>query len=201
MTLSVIGDVHGKFDEYNAITKQCEYSIQLGDMGWHYEKIKVDIEKHLFFGGNHENYHTYHKYGIGEYGNVNHGGVDFFYVRGAFSIDFQYQRQTNSWFECEELSYAQGMDCIRHYTASRPNIVITHTCPSSISKLVGSPLILHRFGFDPDTFTTHTGRLLQAMLESWRPELWIFGHFHKSWSKTVGGTKFICLNELEKVEL
>ena len=32
--VDIIGDVHGKIAEYSQLTKNCDYSIQVGDMGF-----------------------------------------------------------------------------------------------------------------------------------------------------------------------
>jgi len=34
-----------------------------------------------------------------------------------------------------------------------------------------------------------------------KPDLWIFGHFHNSWTQTIQGTEFRCLAELETFNL
>jgi predicted phosphodiesterase len=44
---------------------------------------------------------------------------------------------------------------------------------------------------------TATSSLAQQMYTIHKPDLWIFGHHHKSFDETIGGTRFICLNELE----
>jgi len=38
--ITFIGDVHGRIPEYLDLIKDCEYSIQLGDMGFDYSLLK-----------------------------------------------------------------------------------------------------------------------------------------------------------------
>jgi hypothetical protein len=103
-TLRIIGDVHGKFQDYIALTKECDYSIQVGDMGFDYSELRVlSKDDHKFIGGNHDNYDKYYgsphalgstiTIGMGkDFGIATHGGLDFFFLRGGFSIDWK-QRQ------------------------------------------------------------------------------------------------------------
>ncbi len=201
--LSVIGDVHNRIRAYNALTAECDYSVQIGDMGYNYGQITGDKKRHQFFGGNHEDYDNYDScvYSMGDYGLSSLDNVSFFFARGAFSIDMRYQRAKNLWFQEEELSFRQALSCIELYRDIKPSIVLTHSCPTSIAKMVGNPSILKDFGFNPETFRTSTGHMLEAMFQAHQPDLWIFGHFHKSWVQTVRGTEFRCLNELERFDI
>lgn len=196
--ITVIGDVHNKIAAYNRLTQQHDYSIQIGDMGWDYHKIKADSSKHKFFGGNHENYPDYaaSPHSIGDYGEYTLNGITFFFVRGAFSIDYRYQQAQGWWFKDEELTAYQGIKCVTAYAQAKPDIVLTHTCPTSIAKKVGSPSVLRMLGFDHNTFRTNTGELLQILFETHQPKHWIFGHFHKSHLLEADGTVFQCLPEL-----
>ena len=52
----IVGDVHGKFDGYINLIKDCEYSLQVGDMGFNYEQLSaLNPSKHQFMGGNQDN--------------------------------------------------------------------------------------------------------------------------------------------------
>jgi hypothetical protein len=39
------------------------------------------------------------------------------------------------------------------------------------------------------------------MWNFYKPETWIFGHWHLSFDKVISGTRFICLNELDAIDL
>ena len=205
MALAIIGDSHGQYEKYVELTRQHEYTLQLGDFGFRYDCLDgIDPQRHKVFSGNHDNYDLFYDvpHNLGDFGITTHGGVTFFWVRGAFSIDWRYRvsfdhvHDTKSWWPEEQLSWSQMNDCLSLYEQTKPDIVISHSAPREIANKVGSPGTLQRYGFDPGTFTTSTQELLQSMLESHRPKLCIFGHFHKNWHKTINGTEFHCLPEL-----
>ena len=102
--LRIIGDVHGWIDKkyphkysykhstsYLDITKGCEYSIQLGDMGFNYKPLQKLKPRghHIFFPGNHDNYDSLKKVddiyfsstGM-NFGYDNHGGISYGYDAG-----------------------------------------------------------------------------------------------------------------------
>ena len=54
-TINIIGDVHGKVDEYKDIISNLDYSVQIGDMAFDYSDIKID-DHHKILLGNHDNY-------------------------------------------------------------------------------------------------------------------------------------------------
>ena len=50
-------------------------------------------------------------------------------------------------------------------------------------------------------WASRTRQALQAMWSAHSPELWIFGHWHKSFDHVLRGTRFICLAELEYIDI
>jgi hypothetical protein len=202
--ITIIGDVHSEYEAYINITKNAEYSIQLGDMGWPYYYLNdVDPNKHKIIGGNHDNYDLI-KTGLYPHFLEDFGllGNDIFYVRGAFSIDKKYRLIGVDWWEEEELSRQECENCFEFYKKFKPNIVLSHDCPLEIGRLVGDPEKLIKWGFDNiNTFTTRTSELLQRCFEYHQPYRWFFGHWHKSWNKVVNNTHFQCLNFVETFEL
>ena len=206
--LTLIGDAHGHYKQHLDIIKNAEYSLQIGDCGFRYDYLKdVDPERHKLFGGNHDDYNLISNcpHNLGDFGQVELGGISFFYMRGGFSIDRKYRTIGIDWWAEEELSREKMEEAIELYEQVRPEIVIAHECPRQIANLVGNPNVLREFGFDPNTFTTRTSETLQIMFEKHAPHEFIFGHFHKSWTKVITGlsfgmpsdTNFRCLNELE----
>ena len=196
--ISVISDVHGKFDEYLELTKQYEYTVQLGDMGFDYSSLKGLSDNHKFFGGNHDNYDKYYecKYALGDYGYEILNDINFFYIRGAFSIDKKYRVDKVSWFKEEQLNYKQRLKAFDKYNEIKPELMVTHSCPKSIANIIGEDDILIRFGFNPRTFNTQTQDLLQMCFDFHKPKIWVFGHFHKDFMLKFHGTLFICKEEL-----
>lgn len=198
--LTVIGDVHGESRRYLRVIANCDASVQIGDLGFSPALAAIDPDRHRFFGGNHDRYEDYYHlpHALGDFGRISHGGVSFFFMRGAFSVDqFARLRSGLYWSADEELTDAILLEATAAYIDAKPDIVLTHDCPSSVAKLIGDPHILRGFGYDPETFSTRTQDALQQMFEAYRPSRWIFGHFHKSWRREIKGTRFQCLNELE----
>jgi len=206
--LTVIGDVHGKFDAYKQIANGSEYSIQLGDMGFNYSELNtLDSFRHKFFHGNHDNPNEYNKYPhyLGRFGNANLNGVDFFFVSGAFSVDIMYRLHGNmngqkGWWHEEQLTYNEMIECEKLYLETKPDLVITHTAPTKVIRDNFSTFTINRLGFS-DNFQDHTSGLLQRMFEQHQPKLWVFGHFHRRISDNINGTEFVCLEELGFVDL
>ena len=229
--LRIVGDVHGHITKRQACTKPrnngkyyleiargAEFSLQVGDMGFDYSPIKnarLDYCCHQFIGGNHDNYDVVQKVPnyLEDFGVTDLGGIAISYCRGAFSID-KLQRQADerrsgykSWWHEEELSYARSMEAIEWWKNAtdfyddRPKIMVTHDAPDEVTKLIGNPETLKVFGFDPNRFNTSSQMMLQAMFEVAKPDLWIFGHYHKNWQRVVKGTQFVCVDELNYLHL
>lgn len=212
----IIADVHGLIDTartsgykplgrtYLNIAKEAHYSIQLGDMGFDYTEVeKLDSSRHVFFGGNHDNYDAIGgcRNCLGDYGVRKLGPMTFFFIRGAYSIDRDSRVSDElatgykSWWPEEELSYSKGMKAIEAYQKAKPDIMFSHDCPDSIKVYVSKPEVLKAFNIRED-FVSSTQRILEACLEIHRPKLWCFGHFHVNWRGIIGGTQFVCMNEL-----
>ena len=118
-----------------------------------------------------------------------------FYVRGAWSLDKDFRLPGISWWEDEELTYAQCLKAIELYTKAKPDFVVTHTAPASII-----PSIPFKRIFGDKIYGSRTESMLEEMYKIHQPKTWIFGHFHVDWTQTIGKTKFICLNELSYID-
>ena len=195
MSITIIGDVHGKYERYYKIIRQSDihpHTIQLGDFGFKYNTlINLDSNNHKILGGNHDNYDIIHKYPhyLGDYGITIVGEVEFFYYRGAYSIDRQYRTVGIDWWEQEQVTIDQFMKARELYRQNKPRIVITHDCPQSIAAMMLMP--------NQRIYENTTGWALQELLNIHEPEYWFFGHWHQSRTISYGKTKFTCLNELE----
>jgi len=192
--LLIVGDVHGKLPNYVSLVSGYAYSLQVGDMGFDYEELeKLNPEHHKFIFGNHEFYPSFNKvpHNIGNYGFWENSKFPFgriFFVRGGYSVDKDYRMPGRNWFPEEELSIKDFYDILDLYEKEKPDFVVTHEAPKSIVSWVGDP--------DFKNVESRTSSFLQNMLEIHRPAIWIFGHYHRSWDKTIDGTGFICLPEL-----
>jgi len=198
--VTVIGDVHGKYDRYHKIIRQTDYhpyTIQLGDFGFKYDTLKnVDHKNHVIIGGNHDNYDIIHSYPhfLPDYGYmVNFNGVDFFYYRGAYSIDKIYRTIGIDWWQQEEVNIEGFMKARELYRGIKPDIVITHDCPEF--------LVSQYIGPNARVYQNNTNCALQELYNIHQPKLWIHGHYHVSKTTLYGNTKFVCLDELEAFKI
>lgn len=188
-----IGDVHGKMDQYVAITAGCERSIQVGDFGAGFVPLPELPIVHSFIRGNHDDPGVCNQsWNWIEDGRWN-PTARMFFVGGAWSIDQASRVEGVSWWRDEELSMAELENVIDAYGMYQPEVMVTHDCPESVVEHLSSVIKI--------SHGSRTRQALQAMLEIHRPKLWIFGHWHQSLDITIDGTRFICLNELEYKDL
>lgn len=196
MGLTLIGDAHGKYDRYVKMARKRDFTIQLGDLGFKYGCLEnLDPECHKVLGGNHDNYSIINEYPhyLGDYGMSSLGGVDFFFYRGAYSIDRQYRTIGLDWWQEEQLGIDDFMKAREVYREDKPDVVLTHDCPESIAPLLLPP--------GAHIYQNTTSWALQELLNIHRPKLWCFGHYHISKSIEFDGTRFICLDELETLDI
>jgi predicted phosphodiesterase len=151
--IRIIGDVHGKYNEYEKIAQGSEYSVCLGDFGFastwnrlHYSWLSG--HKHKVIGGNHEDYRLapMSSHYLGDFGEYTLNGIKFFFIRGGISIDRVQRRNEQlasvhpnepldkfqTWWSQEELNFSQMLDCMRAYDKSRPDIVLSHVPCASV---------------------------------------------------------------------
>jgi hypothetical protein len=198
--VTLIGDLHGKYEKYHRIlsrNKENPYTIQLGDFGFDYSTLRnVDPKNHVFIGGNHDNYDKVEQVPnyLGNYGyTVDFNGLDFFFYRGAYSIDKQYRTIGIDWWANEENNIETFMQARELYRSIKPDVMLTHDCPES--------LVTHLLPPGARVYQNTTGWALQELLNIHQPKLWFFGHWHCSWKMMISGTEFRCLNELETYTL
>jgi hypothetical protein len=225
--LYFIGDVHGKIQRYRAIIRglpEGSKSIQLGDMGLGFDKVRLwpggslDRGVHRFIRGNHDNPQVCqnHPRYLGDYGYLEDERL--FYLGGAWSIDKDWRVPGKSWWPDEELSYADLDKAYQLYVKSKPQIVATHEAPSKAAFYMLDHLVIGGPKHQPcptdqsvrlkgDEYAyykaklgcvnTRTSQALQRMLEEHQPRYWTFGHYHKTITFHIGPTEFQCLNELD----
>lgn len=214
--VTLIGDVHGKYDDYYTIAKQNEYSIVLGDFGFEttYNKLNysdLDCNKHKIIHGNHCAYSIclQSPFSLGNFGEYTLNGVTFFFVRGGISIDRTYRQgeqfagSKQTYWTQEELNFTEMLQCIEAYKKSTATILLSHCPPCCIiDDLHGNKKhgILQRFGFHVG-FRENTSLLLDELIKIRRPEMCAFGHHHISYANYIDGTLFRCLAELETMEI
>ena len=199
MSITLIGDVHGKYEHYHKIVRQTErhpYTLQIGDFGFKYDTLKnVDSTRHLILPGNHDHYDTCynHPHFLGDYGYTSLNRIDFFYYRGAYSIDRQYRTIGIDWWENEQVNIDQFMKARELYRNIKPEVMITHDCPQDIALQMLEP--------GQRVYENITSWALQELYNIHQPKLWFYGHWHRSVKIQHGNTQFVCLNELETYTL
>jgi len=189
----MIGDVHGHIEIYNEIIKDCDYSIQLGDFGFKNEikQLKyVNSQKHKIVAGNHDDYDHLSDHYMGDFGVHSFGDFEFFFIRGAYSIDQKRRIVSGSYWTNEELDYHQVNKMITEYEKINPQIVISHDCPLEIISFVGS----HHYQL------SWTNKFLSHIFNLNNPAVWFFGHHHMNKIIHFRNTYFIYLGELQFVD-
>ncbi len=171
-------------------------------MGFEYDHFKIHpkYRTHKFFGGNHDDYSKIKDCpnNLGDFGLGYQDGKQFFFIRGADSIDKAYRIEGVSWWRNEELNYREAEECLdlyeelakpvfHNYSAPNPetDIILSHDCPHFLANGL--------WGYS----ASFTRKLLDGIWEIRKPKLWVFGHHHKSIDMVVDGCRFVCLNELE----
>lgn len=206
--MRLIGDIHGNFEAYKSLIKDCAESIQIGDFGcidWTIypepelkDREVPDIQhgSHKFIRGNHDNpaLCKQHPNYLGDFGYL--PDKEMFFVSGAHSIDKSDRTIGVDWWDDEQLSYSTLRDVIAKYVEVRPKIMITHCAPDHI-KLA----LLMDKGNNWRSVKTYTEMAFDEMLDIHRPALWVFGHYHTSWKLQEKNTQFVCLNIEETMEI
>lgn len=203
MIIRIIGDVHGKYKHYKKIIKESPYpTIQVGDMGVGFmnsntgkmmtnppHKTMVDNNAR-FIRGNHDNPFVCKKHS--QFINDGHVENNIMFVGGADSIDKEWRTEGFDWWKDEQVSREDFIEIINKFEKQKPKIMITHDCPWSLYTQIHKHVYKVR---------NDTANAFDIMFSVYKPKLWIFGHHHKSFDKNILGTRFICLNELEFIDL
>jgi Icc-related predicted phosphoesterase len=198
-----VGDVHGKFDEYFDLIEGHPSSIQVGDFGLGFpETLPEDIKglercwengDHRFVLGNHDNPEV-----CRTQPNFIPSGIDvatgIFCLGGATSVDRESRIPGVSWWEEEEHSYEELMHLINAYEEAKPSVVVAHECPDAVART------LFRWYTD-SRCESRTRQALETCFQLHKPDLFVFGHWHESRRRNILGTEFICLAELECIEI
>jgi len=199
-----IGDIHSRFSYYLDLIKNITHTptVQVGDFGLGfvgYDYPRKIEGNHYFIRGNHDSpvVARSHPNYLGEYGYNEE--LDLFYVSGADSIDKHLRMESIDWWRDEELDYQTlNTKVLPLFEATRPRVIVTHTCPSSIKhKILGRERIEDEWGGGPSV----TERALQAMFEIHQPDIWVFGHYHRFVDIRKNGTRFICLGINQAIEI
>jgi len=201
-----IGDVHGKYDRYKKLIKSAPESVQVGDMGVGFYRpdmtrctnppydtmLRNNAE---FIRGNHDNPSACktHSQWISDGSTRTIGSSKVMFVGGAKSIDIGRRIEGLTWWKDEELSHIEFNSIVETYLKYKPDVMITHDCPEQVAALLNDSFKLE--------FPSITRQALEVMFEFHKPSLHIFGHWHHSFRMNIYGTEFICLAELEHLDV
>lgn len=209
-TTRLIGDIHGKIYDYQSysIGDFKGPSIQVGDFGvgfagdyWH-DNVAAWQEanpQHRFIRGNHDD-PTRCKLMPG-YINDGHVENDVMFIGGAWSIDYARRREGFDWWRDEELSIEQLNRMYDIYVTIQPRVMITHDAPTDVTYEMFVQTGLAIGGSNAKKINTRTGQAFQAMFEAHQPDFHFFGHWHHSMACQYGRTTFVCLGELDYIDV
>jgi predicted phosphohydrolase len=199
----VIGDVHGKTEQYQKMLRQKyadDRTIQCGDMGIGFKGVGLHKmpDNHKWFRGNHDNpakCREHYNY-MGDYGYLPEDRL--FWLAGAASIDRVFRVEGISWWSDEELTWTELEKVIELYAKSKPKYVVSHECPREANNWLLIDMMGSYFAAKGDLQNSRTCCAMQAMLETHQPEKWVFGHYHifKEFKIPRFDTEFICVPEL-----
>jgi len=190
MSFYLIGDTHDTkvLNRILSSIPDGEEVLSVGDNGIGFPGYEQEVFKEgfRFLQGNHDNPVSCdeHPQFLGRYGIDWIGGKKIMYISGALSVDKDDRVSGVSWWKREELDWAEGnavVDLARSINR-RDIIIVSHDCPMSVSG-----------------FYSHTGKLLDVVLDIVRPSRWYYGHHHKSSTTEVYGTLLRCLGVEEVV--
>jgi hypothetical protein len=199
-----VGDVHGKYKQYSKIMDEYQDTIQVGDMGVGFRRWmglgeydpyspnppydKMVAGGHRFIRGNHDNpgvcrSHTQ---------CIKDGTIidEMMLIGGALSIDKQWRMPNYTWWEDEELSRQELETLLDVYCITKPRIMVTHDCPEPVAMAMNRRT-------EKLEYPSITRQAFQSMFEIHQPDVWVYGHWHRSFDEVIDGTRFVCLNELE----
>ncbi|MBR4141723.1 MAG: metallophosphoesterase [Campylobacter sp.] len=167
----------------------------------------------LFIDGNHENFDRLNSYEVSEFkgGKVHKisesvyhlirgqiydfDGVKIFTLGGAMSMDKDDREQGVSWWKGENISKDDIEEANTNLAkfGYSVDIVITHTCPKSISqKLLKA--------WNLDKIEDKNMDILQNLADKMSFKKWYFGHWHETYKEI--GDKFITIyNVIKEIEI
>lgn len=186
-----IGDVHGKFPQYEKLLGDME-SRQVGDfgVGFGVPNPHVDTSLHKWIRGNHDDPDK----AVLEPGWIKDGDFDgtIFAMGGAESTDRHLRSEGINWWPDEQLSYGDLWRIAELYEHAKPKVMISHDAPE--------PICHYMLGY-VDWNRSRTKQALSAMFSAHKPKLWVFGHYHKEFDDVIEGTRFVCLPELGTLDI
>jgi hypothetical protein len=195
-----IGDVHGKWQTYADLCSEVYSSVQVGDFGIGFGDTPDFLVNgvwangnHKFIRGNHDDPAECKQYDSFIPDMSYDSKHDIFYIGGALSIDKAYRTDGVNYWSDEELPILELQQAVDMILDIKPAIMVTHDIPEVCVRQL--------FSFYNNEYPSATRQALDAAFELHKPKLWIFGHWHTSVDSIIDGTRFVCLNELETLDI
>jgi Icc-related predicted phosphoesterase len=203
MTTMLVGDLHNQFSNLNVLINRHKPDtvICCGDFGywprWQASQKISDIKpqgaKIYWIDGNHEDHWAIRDRETDEIekdiiymprGSTMklEDGRNALFMGGALSIDKNQRREGWDWFPEETISYANMQDL----PEEKVDIFITHTCPEE--------LVDELIKYYPEKRGEPSNVALSQLWKMYKPELWIFAHWHHYKEGNLFGTKWHALD-------
>lgn len=233
MRVLMVGDVHGQHRQLADVLRrvQSDYgiaaAIQVGDFGFFKEaldrlrqdRIRFPVPLHVI-DGNHED-HAWLQRALRANSardweaeanliyqprpSVHRLGASLVgFLGGALHVDRPQEHNVGARLP-NYILRQQRQQAVALFNRERPDLVVTHSCPSGIGiGMRGSDDLAHsvaehvvRAGFDPgpadDCGDVELNRLWHELKQ--RPRGWVFGHFHRPHDTVLEGTRFVCVGD------
>lgn len=234
MRVLIVGDVHGQHERLAAMLARdrsahgVAAAIQVGDYGFDKGMVRrhpsYAVPVHVI-DGNHEdhgwlqwaldakadtrwrthlNLHYQPRPSVARVGNTTVG-----FIGGALHVDRPQQHNRDAGLP-NYILRRQADRAITLFNEARPELVVTHSCPSRIGIGLSGPLELMggvidhvvSAGFDPgpreDCGEAELTRVWQGL--DYRPRAWVFGHHHRLHAMSIDGTLFVCVGDVDASE-
>lgn len=101
-------------------------------------------------------------------------GFEVAVVGGAYSVDKWYRLDRGAiWYEDEQLTDQEMLDCTVEFTGAEVDMVLTHTCP-----ITWEPSDLFLNGIDQSRVDKSMELFLEELAQVFGWKVWCFGHYH-----------------------
>ena len=221
MNIQLLGDLHGHVELLPALLQSArmKYNIkaalQVGDFGF-YKGVSGRIPPLpvpvYAFDGNHEDHRllalavAQKLTAFGSRGQITYrrrsevftlGGVSIGCIGGALNADRSQESENHpNWVTDGDVDRAAYV-----FNAEQPEIILAHSCPHSIgvgmkaNKNMAYCVASFCEGFNTGPMNDCGEPGLTRLWErlTYRPKLWLFGHFHRFHRATVDGCRFVCV--------
>lgn len=231
MRVLIVGDVHGQFERLAGIlargqvTLGVDAAIQVGDYGFSESAMAghpapYPMPVHVI-DGNHEDHEWLQRAHESGADARWRAGLALFYqprpsvarfgtsaagfIGGALHVDRPQQHDRANGLP-NYILRRQAEEATALFNEVRPELIVTHSCPSSIGIGLSGPVELRlgvldhvvSAGFDPgpvdDCGEAELSRIWRAL--AYRPRAWVFGHHHRPHVATIEETLFVCVGDV-----